>query len=116
MIRATGVAILPDGTELPVACIGDGPWIPQVPRAVRYEIVEAWRDEVLDEVIKTIKLDKAQAEVLASRAKVTVDKAYYEGYALAMGHALAVIERGLGPALVTDDVVRSDIEYKIKDK
>ena len=114
MIRADGVAILPDGTERPVACIGDGPWIPQVPRAVSYEIVEVWQDQVIDEVIRTITIDKAQAEVLASRAKLTVDKAYYEGYALAMGHALAVLERGLGPALVADDAVRAEAEAKVR--
>lgn len=113
MIRADGVAILPDGTELPVGCIGDGPWIPQVP-AVSYKIVEVWQDKVLDEVLKTIKVDKAQAEVLASRAKLTADKAYYEGYALAMGHALAVLERGLGPALVANDAVRAEAEAKVR--
>jgi hypothetical protein len=71
-------------------------------------------DQELDELIKTIKIDKAQAEVLASRAKVTVDKAYYEGYALAMGHALAVLERGLGPALVANDAVRAEAETKVR--
>jgi hypothetical protein len=57
---------------------------------------------------------RAEAEVLASRAKVTADKAYYEGYALAMGHALAVIERGLGPALVANDAVRAEAEAKVR--
>ncbi len=71
---------------------------------------------VNEKVVKTLTIDKAQAEALATRAKSKIDKAYYMGYAIAMGHAMAVIERGLGPALVTDDVVRSDIEYKIKEK
>jgi len=107
-MRAVGVAVLPDGTEVPTRWTGDD-W-ETVPGAVRYELVEAWDDRT----IETLKLDKAQAEGLAARATSKIDKAYYAGYALAMGHALAVLERGLGPALVADDAVRAEAVAKVR--
>lgn len=33
---------------------------------------------------------------------------------MAMGHALAVLERGLGPALVADDAVRAEAVAKVR--
>jgi hypothetical protein len=108
-MRATGVAVLQDGTEVPTRWTKDG-WEP-VPGAVRYELVEAWDER---QALETLAIDKAQAETLAARATSKIDKAYYAGYALAMGHALAVLERGLGPALVTDDTVRAAAVAKVR--
>jgi len=64
--------------------------------------------------LETLKINKMQAEMLANKTKDHIYKAYCEGYALAMDHAIAVLERGIGPATITDDKIRDEAKAQVK--